>query len=71
MTTTLDLIQKIATERQNLYRQASEQHLTPVQLQRLHEITNELPILWDRHRREVASRSYRQPTTLDALRAAA
>ena len=51
-------ITDLATERFNLYRLAASQHLTPVQLQRLHQIDNELPQLWDQHRREVASRAW-------------
>ncbi|GEM_PF-983168 len=51
----LDKINRIANERFNLYRQASSSHLTPIQLQRLHEIENQLTVLWDEHRREVAA----------------
>lgn len=51
-------ITELATERFNLYRLAASQHLTPMQLQRLHSIDNELPQLWDLHRREVASKQW-------------
>ncbi len=49
---------ELATERFNLYRLAASQHLTPVQLQRLHEIDNLLPAMWDQHRRDVASKQW-------------
>jgi hypothetical protein len=52
----LEQIHLLANERFNLYRMAAQQHLTPTQLQRLHEIENDLPVLWDQHRREVATR---------------
>lgn len=71
MDSTMDLINKLASERLVLYRRAGEQHLTAEQLKRIHEITAQLPVLWDRHRREIASRSYRQPSTVEALRSAA
>lgn len=56
---TLELIQQIANERHMLYRLAGKQHLTFNQQSRLDEITNQLPILWDRYRRELAAS--RQP----------
>lgn len=52
---TLDLIQKLSNERQELYRLASQHRLTPEQRERLQEINRKLPILWDRHRRELAA----------------
>jgi hypothetical protein len=56
---TLELIQKVANERQLLYRLAGKQHLTLEQQSRLDEITNKLPVLWDEYRRELAAS--RQP----------
>ena len=56
---TLELIQKVANERHMLYRLAGKQHLTLEQQNRLDEITNRLPILWDQYRRELAAS--RQP----------
>jgi hypothetical protein len=58
-------ITELANERFNLYRLAASQHLTPVQLQRLHQIDNELPQLWDQHRREVAQRAWGRGRTAD------
>ncbi|MDX2161081.1 MAG: DUF2630 family protein [bacterium] len=59
-------ITELATERFNLYRLAASQHLTPIQLQRLHQIDNELPQMWDLHRREVASKQWgRRETNLN------
>lgn len=55
MNETLDLIQKFANERHLLYRLAAHQHLTPEQQKRLSELDMRLPMLWDEHRREVAS----------------
>lgn len=54
----LEQIQKLATERFNLYRSAGAHQLTPPQLERLHQIENQLPVLWDQHRREVATVSW-------------
>ncbi|GAP62803.1 hypothetical protein ARMA_1226 [Ardenticatena maritima] len=62
---TLDLIQKLSNERQELYRLASQHRLTPEQRQRLQEINRQLPILWDRHRRELAAG---QPVSTDRYR---
>lgn len=53
---TLDQIQKLANERHMLYRQAARQGLTPDQTRRLRQLNDELPLLWDQHRREYASR---------------
>jgi hypothetical protein len=55
MNESMDKIQSLATERFNLYRLAGKQHLTPEQLDRLHEIEGRLPGLWDVHRRELAA----------------
>jgi hypothetical protein len=62
MNETMDKIQSLATERFNLFRLAGNQHLTPEQLDRLHEIDGRLPGLWDLHRRELAAR--RKPEQL-------
>lgn len=67
---TLAQIHHVANERLNLYRLAGKQHLTQQQMNRIQEITAQLPILWDQHRREVAS-SYRNlPVTFESYRAA-
>lgn len=55
MNETFDLINRLSEERFNLYRLASKQHLTVEQQSRLSEITNQLPVLWDQHRRERAA----------------
>ncbi|MDQ7028671.1 MAG: hypothetical protein Q9O62_02265 [Ardenticatenia bacterium] len=52
---TLDMIQELANERFQLYQLASRHQLTPEQRKRLEEINRELPILWDRYRRELVS----------------
>ncbi|HEX2621766.1 MAG TPA: hypothetical protein VHL11_16525 [Phototrophicaceae bacterium] len=57
----MDLINQLANERHNLYRLAGKQHFTPQQEQRLGELNNQLPILWDQHRRELASDHYPRP----------
>ncbi len=55
MNDAMEQIQSMATERQQLYWLAGHQHLTPTQLDRLHEIEGRLPGLWDLHRRELAA----------------
>lgn len=52
---TLDLIQELSNERFQLYQLAARHQLTPEQRKRLEEINRELPILWDRYRRELAT----------------
>ena len=52
---TLDLIQKVANERLMLYRLAGKQYLSPEQQNRMDEITNRLPLLWDQYRCELAA----------------
>jgi hypothetical protein len=54
---TMSLIHQRATERLNLYRAAAKQGLSQAQFQRLHELDNELPTLWERYRREFAGRN--------------
>ncbi len=52
---TLDLIQELSNERFQLYQLAARHQLTPEQRKRLEEINRELPILWDRYRRELVA----------------
>ncbi len=49
-------IHQIASERQGLYRKASKGPLSPDQKRRIDEINAQLPLLWDRHRRDLAAR---------------
>lgn len=55
MDETLHQIQQAATQRHMLFRLAGKQHLTPEQQQRMQDIGNRLPVLWDQYRRELAS----------------
>ncbi len=55
MDETLELIQKLSNERHMLYRLAGKQHLDANQQTRLGELTFQLPMLWDRYRRELAA----------------
>jgi hypothetical protein len=55
MTEIFAQINQMSDERFNLYRLAARQHLTAEQHQRLNEINNQLPVLWDQYRREAAS----------------
>ena len=61
MNDAISQIQVLAEEAQTLYRVAAKQHLSPVQMDRLHEIQGRLPGLWDLHRREVVAT--RRPET--------
>ncbi len=54
MDETMNLINRLANERLKLYIQAGRQQLNQPQKERVAQITNELAILWDRHRRELA-----------------
>jgi hypothetical protein len=56
MDETFELIQRYATERHELYRLAAKRHLTDEERSRLQELDSQLPVLWDRHRRELAAR---------------
>lgn len=47
-------IQQLSEERFNLYRAAGKSKLREAQRERLTEINRLLPMLWDRHRRELA-----------------
>lgn len=53
MDETLELIQKFSNERQYLYRLAARQHLSVDQQRRLEEVNSQLPLMWDRYRREL------------------
>ncbi len=55
MNETFNEINRLSEERLNLYRLAGKQHLTAAQQQRLSEVPNQLEVLWDQYRREVAS----------------
>lgn len=61
MSETMSTIHRLAEERLNLYRAAAKTHLTPEQTDRLNWITNQLLVLWDEHRREVASQANPRP----------
>lgn len=66
---TMEQIHRAANERHMLYRTAARQTLSAEQTRRLHELNDQLPILWDRYRREYAGRS--RPTAApEYLRAA-
>jgi len=58
---TFELIQQLANERFNLYRLAGKGHLSPEQQGRIHALTDRLAVLWDQHRRELASRQRAKP----------
>ena len=60
---TMQQIHNLANERHILYREASHTGLTANQRQHLQELNNQLPLLWDRYRREYAAR--KQPITPD------
>jgi len=65
MDETLELIQHLSNERQLLYRLAAKQHLNTVQHIRLGELDIQLPMLWDRYRRElVAARQVAKKQTI-------
>lgn len=52
---TFSQINQLSEERFGLYRLAGKQHLSAEQLERITQITNQLEVLWDQYRREVAS----------------
>lgn len=56
MDETMQQIHHMANERQGLYRKAAKAALNPDQRRRMDEINAQLPLLWDRHRRELAAR---------------
>jgi hypothetical protein len=55
MNETFQRINQLSDERLNLYRLAGKQHLNAEQQKRLSEISGQLEVLWDQHRREVVS----------------
>lgn len=55
MNETMQQIHKLAEERFDLYRQAGNGGLNQVGRDRIKQITDRLPILWDQYRRELAS----------------
>ena len=61
MNETMSRINQLSEERLNLYRLAGKQHLNSTQQARIPEITNQLEVLWDQYRREVASEHRPQP----------
>jgi hypothetical protein len=63
MDVTLELIQNLSNERLMLFRLAGKQHLDAHQQTRLGELNFQLPVLWDRYRRELAaSRNWSRKT---------
>ena len=54
---TMNQIHHLANERLNLYREAGRHSLSSAQMQRVHEINGELPMMWDQYRREYAARN--------------
>ena len=52
---TFDEITRLANERHMLYRAGGHQPLNQNQRDRLSTIDNQLPVLWDQYRREVAT----------------
>jgi hypothetical protein len=60
---TMNLIHLRANERRMLYSAGAKHHLSPQELQRLHELNGELPDLWDRYRREFAARNHSLEST--------
>jgi hypothetical protein len=67
---TMNQIHKAANERYDLYRTAAKQGLTNEQTRRLHELNDQLPILWDRYRREFAGRNRTSSVSTVTSRAA-
>ncbi|MEM9951958.1 MAG: DUF2630 family protein [Chloroflexota bacterium] len=62
MQATMERINKLSHERQNLWQKASHGGLTPTEANRVKELTDVLYNLWDQYRREYASRhSQRSP----------
>lgn len=56
-TLTFPIIQKLSDERLRLYELAADNALTFDQRQRLNEINDRLPGLWDQYRRELVAQS--------------
>lgn len=55
MRDSFDEITRLANERHMLYRLAGHQQLSNPQKERLSQIDNQLPVLWDQYRRELAT----------------
>ena len=51
---TLEIIHKVSDERFQLWRRAGNVGLSVTESRRVREITDELAVLWDRYRRELA-----------------
>ncbi len=66
---TMNLIHNMASERHMLYRLAAKQSLNPDQTRRLRELNDQLPVMWDRYRREYANRQ--RPQSADIIQRAA
>lgn len=67
---TMKLITNIVDERLGLYRLSGKQRLTSEQQFRIQQINDQLPILWDRYRREYAaeqSTAVRRKPTVERL----
>ena len=54
MNETLECIQKVSNERQNLWRKAGQGGLSTSEINRVEAIAEELSNLWDTYRRELA-----------------
>jgi hypothetical protein len=57
---TMHEIHKLSNERLLLWRLAGKGLASPEKRRRIEEITNQLPILWDKHRRELAQQNSRR-----------
>jgi hypothetical protein len=58
---TFEQITQLSNERFNLYRLAGREHLTADQQGRINTLTDRLAVLWDQHRRELASAQRAKP----------
>lgn len=58
---TLALINRIASERQGLWRLAGKGQISAEGRARIDQITNELTVLWDRYRRELVAETTSKP----------
>ncbi len=71
MDETMNQIHRLATQRLDLYRLAGKQPLIPAQRDRLQQLDNQLPVLWDQYRRELATETRNRETrSRQAARAA-
>jgi hypothetical protein len=55
MSDTMYKLQKLERERHKLYKMASHNQLNPGERERISDITSQLQVLWDQHRREDAA----------------